>query len=389
MVFRAAKESNHPGHDIDVRPVNNFIKINKFIRFPWSVYRDDPAWIAPLKLERRLHFSKLNPFFKHGEWQAWLAYRDGQMVGRISAQIDTLHREIYGEDTGHFGFIEAIEDANVFEALCKVAEKWLYDRGARRITGPLGFSLNQECGLLIDGFEHPPMLMMPHSRPWYGPMLEEQGYSPVKDLLAYWINIGYEPTKMMTALSARYGSKIKIRSLNLQNFTAEMALLRDIFNDAWSENWGFVPFTEAEFTELGTTLRLIVPEEYIQIAEIEGEAVAFIVALPNINEIIKDLNGSLFPLGWLKIIWRIRRAQIKTGRVPLMGVRKKFQNKPISLALVLFIIESVRHNLSARGIKEVEMSWILEDNSAMRHILDHNDGKMYKRYRLYEKTLAN
>ena len=150
-----------------------------------------------------------------------------------------------------------------------------------------------------------------------------------------------------------------------------------------------MPFTEAEFTELGTTLRLIVPEEYIQIAEIEGEAVAFIVALPNINEIIKDLNGSLFPLGWLKIIWRIRRAQIKTGRVPLMGVRKKFQNKPISLALVLFIIESVRHNLSARGIKEVEMSWILEDNSAMRHILDHNDGKMYKRYRLYEKTLAN
>ena len=138
------------------------------------------------------------------------------MVGRISAQIDTLHREIYGEDTGHFGFIEAIEDVNVFEALCKVAEKWLYDRGARRITGPLGFSLNQECGLLIDGFEHPPMLMMPHSRPWYGPMLEEQGYSPVKDLLAYWINIGYEPTKMMTALSARYGSKIKIRSLNLQ-----------------------------------------------------------------------------------------------------------------------------------------------------------------------------
>ena len=202
MGFRAAKETNHSGHDIDVRPVNNFIKINRFIRFPSSLYSDDPAWIAPLKLERRLHFSKLNPFFKHGEWQGWLAYRDGQMVGRISAQIDTLHREIYGEDTGHFGFIEAIEDVNVFEALCKVAEKWLYDRGARRITGPLGFSLNQECGLLIDGFEHPPMLMMPHSRPWYGPMLEEQGYSPVKDLLAYWINIDYKPTKMMTALSA-------------------------------------------------------------------------------------------------------------------------------------------------------------------------------------------
>ena len=374
---------------IDVLPVKNGKEINEFIRLPWRIYADDPAWIAPLKLERRLHFSSLNPFFKHGEWQGWLAYRNGIPVGRISAQIDELHRQRYGQNTGHFGFIEAIEDSNVFSALCKSAENWLLEHGATQITGPFGFSLNQECGLLVDGFEHPPMLMMPHSRPWYGPLLEEQGYLPAKDLLAYWVNVNFEASKVMLKVLKRYKSKIKLRPLNRSRFADEMELLRDLFNDAWSENWGFVPFTKAEFAELGTSLRMLVPDEFIQIAEIDGEAVAFIAALPNINEIIRDLNGKLFPLGWLKLIWRVKQGRATTGRVPLMGVRKKYQKKVIGSALTFLIVDAVRHKLFDRGIKEVEMSWILENNSGMRGFLEHVVGcSIYKRYRVYQKTLG-
>lgn len=378
------------GPDIELRPVKNRREINEFIQLPWSIYGDDPAWVAPLKLERRLHFSTLNPFFRHGSWQGWLAYRDGLAVGRISAQIDELHRQRYGQNTGHFGFIEAIEDSRVFAALCNVAETWLRAHGATQITGPLGFSLNQECGLLVDGFEYPPVVMMPHSRRWYGPLLEQQGYLPAKDLLAYWVNVDFKPTKVMDRVLRRYDGKIVLRTLNRSRFREEIELLRDLFNDAWSENWGFVPFTKAEFAELGASLRLLVPDEFIQIAEVKGEAVAFIAALPNINEITGDLNGNLFPFGWLKLIWRVKQGRATTGRVPLMGVRKKYQKQAIGSALMFLIVDAVRHQLFARGIKEVEMSWILENNSGMRGFLENViECSIYKRYRLYQKTLGS
>ncbi len=389
MISGMRNQASTMSRDVDVRPVTNSREIKEFIDIPWQIYSDDPAWVAPLKWERRLHLSSFNPYFKHGRWQGWLACRDGRPVGRISAQIDDLHRQIYGQNTGHFGFIEGLEDKEVFAALFYTAEKWLHERGARQITGPLGFSLNQECGLLVDGFEHPPVLMMTHARPWYGQFLEEQGYLPTKDLLAYWVNVDFDAPQVMTALLKRYRRKIKVRTLNRAQFADEIATLRDLFNDAWSENWGFVPFTEAEFAELGTSLRLLVPDEYIQIAEIDNEAVAFIAALPNINAIIDDLNGSLFPAGLLKLIWRIRQSRVTTGRIPLMGVRKKFQNKPVGMALAFLVIDAVRHNLFARGIKEVEMSWILEDNKGMRNILDSIGSTMYKRYRLYRKTLGD
>ena len=380
--------SSPVSQDIDIRPVNKRNKIKEFINIPWHIYGDDPAWVAPLKLERRLHFSSFNPFFKHGSWQGWVAYQNGRPVGRIGAQVDELHREIYGADTGHFGLIEAIENADVFAALLNSAEKWLKEQGATKITGPFGFSLNQECGLLVDGFQHPPVLMMPHSRSWYGEMLEQQGYSGAQDLLAYWVNVDFEAPPIMERLLRRYQSKIKLRTLNRKRFAEEMELLRDLFNDAWSENWGFVPFTKAEFAELGTSLRVLVPDELIQIAEIDGEAVAFIAALPNLNEASKDLDGSLFPFGLLKIIQRVRKRQITTGRVPLMGIRKKFQKQAIGSALTFFIVDAIRHKLFDLGIFAVEMSWILENNSGIRGFLESVVGcHIYKRYRLYQKTL--
>lgn len=372
---------------VTVRPVMSYRDMGKFIDVPWHIYGNDPMWVPPLRLERRFHFSRFNPFFKHGEWQAWVAYQNDQPIGRISAQIDSLHRERYGEDSGHFGLLECIDDSEVFAALMQHAEAWLASRKTRHVTGPFNLSINQECGVLVDGFDTPPVIMMPHSPRWYGRLLEEQGYLPAKDLLAYWVIVDFKTPRVMQALINRFSSQIKLRTLRRNRFNEEMQILRDIFNDAWSNNWGFIPFTAAEFAELGRSLRLLLPDDFIQIAEVNGKPAAFMVALPNLNEVLAELNGNLFPFGWLKLIKRIRNHEIRTGRIPLMGVRKQFQNTPLGLALACRVIDAPRQIAIARGMQEVEMSWILEDNAAMRGILDSIGSKQYKRYRIYGKTL--
>lgn len=370
-----------------MRPVSSRRDLAGFIDVPWSIYADDPAWVPPLRLERRMQFSRLNPFFEHGEWQAWIAFRGTRPVGRISAQIDRLHRERYGTDTGHFGLIEAPDDKAVFGALLESAEAWLKERGTRRVTGPFNLSINQECGILVDGFSDPPSMMMPHGRTWFGPMLESHGYSRAMDLLAYWVNPDFEAPAVMQRLIQHFSANVTVRTLRRRELKSEMEILRDIFNDAWSENWGFVPFTRAEFAELGTSLRLLVPDEYIHIAEVDGEPAAFIAGLPNLNEVLGRLNGNLLPLGVVKIAWALWRRRIQTGRVPLMGVRKRFQNTPMGMALAFLVIDEVRRALYARGIRGLELSWILEVNSGMRSILERIGSRLYKRYRLYEKSI--
>ena len=372
---------------IVVRPVMSFRDMGQFIDVPWHVYANDPMWVPPLRLERRFHFSRYNPYFKHGEWQAWVAYLNGQPVGRISAQIDSLHQERYGADSGHFGLLECIDDSEVLRALLLHAEAWLAAREIRRVSGPFNLSINQECGILVEGFDTPPVVMMPHSPPWYGRLLEEQGYLPIKDLLAYKINVDFEIPRVMQLLINRFSSRITLRTLKRDQFTAEMEVLRDIFNDAWSENWGFIPFTQEEFAELGNSLRLLLPDEYIQIAEVNGRPAAFMVGLPNLNEALIELNGSLFPFGWLKLIRKIKHHEIHTARIPLMGVRKEFHNTATGLALACLVIDAPRQVGIKHGIREVELSWILEDNTAMRNILDTLGSTPYKRYRIYGRTL--
>lgn len=372
---------------VTVRPVTNRREMGVFIDVPWQIYADDPSWVPPLRLERRLHFSRFNPFFKHGEWQAWVAYRDNQPVGRISAQIDQLHRERYGADTGHFGSLEGIDDTAIFAALIHTAEEWLAIRRTRHVSGPFNLSINQECGILVEGFDTPPMVMMPHSRTWYGRLLEEQGYQPLKDLLAYWAEVDHKLPRLMNTLIDKFSKQIRLRTLRRDKFSEEMETLRDIFNDAWSENWGFVPFTEAEFAELGSSLRLLVPDEFIQIAEVDGIPAAFMVGLPNLNEIFTRLNGSLFPFGWIRMIRHLKFKGVQTGRIPLMGVRKQFQSSPLGMALAIMVINAPRQMALSRGIQAVELSWILEDNKAMRGILAYLGCREYKRYRIYGKTL--
>ena len=361
----------------------------QFIDVPYRVYHDDPVWIPPLRLERRVHLSRHNPFFEHGEWQGWVALRDGVTVGRISAQVDRLHRERYGADTGHFGLLEAQDDAEIFARLFQAAECWLRERGARSLTGPFNFSINQECGLLVEGFSRPPVVMMPHGRPWYAGHVQALGYKPVKDLLAYWVRTDFTPPRVMESVLRRYGPSVRLRTLRRDRMPEEMEILRDLFNEAWSENWGFVPFTQAEFAEIGASLRLLVPDDFVQVAELGGEPVAFAAALPNINEAAADLAGHLLPFGWAKLVWRLKRGRIRTGRVPLMGVRQRFQSSPLGIALAYLTSNAVKEALFRRGIREVEMSWILEDNKGMRHMLESIGSDLYKRYRIYGKQLEN
>jgi len=376
-----------PTPSIIVRPVTSHREMGAFIEIPWRIYVDDPLWVPPLRLERRLHFSRFNPFFKHGEWQAWVAYRGNEPVGRISAQIDQLHRDRYGANTGHFGLLEGVESPEVFAALMNTAEEWLVARDARQISGPFNLSINQECGILVEGFDTPPVVMMPHSRKWYGRLLEEQGYGPLKDLLAYWVEVDFEAPPLMSALVARFSPHIRLRTLTRSRFRDEMELLRDIFNDAWSNNWGFVPFTREEFMELGNTLRVLVPDEAIAIAEVDGVPAAFMVGLPNLNEIFAELNGTLFPFGWVRLINRLRSRSVHTARIPLMGVRKHFQSTPLGAALAFLVIDALREVGRARGIQAVELSWILEDNKSMRRMLEGVGCHEYKRYRIYGKRL--
>lgn len=372
---------------LTVRPVMSYRDMGKFIDVPWHIYYDDPMWIPPLRLERRLHFSHFNPFFKHAEWQAWVAYQNGQAVGRISAQIDSLHQEYYGIDSGHFGLFECINNINVCNALIMHAEAWLASRQIRHVSGPFNLSINQECGILVDGFNTEPVIMMPHSPRWYDCLLKQQGYLPAKDLLAYKVKVDFELPRVMQVLINRFSSKISLRILKRHQFNTELEILRDIFNDAWSDNWGFIPFTKDEFAELGSSLRLFLPDEFIQIAEVDGKPAAFMVGIPNLNEVLRELNGKLFPFGWFKLIRKIKNHQIRTGRIPLMGVRKQFHNTQLGLALACLVINAPRQAGIARGIREVEMSWILEDNLGMRNILDSIGSKQYKRYRIYRKTL--
>ena len=376
-----------PTDEIRVAPVSNRRQLNAFIRLPWRLYAQDPLWVPPLKLERRLHFSSLNPYFAHSRWQGWIAWQGDRPVGRISAQVDELHRRHYGVQSGHFGFLECENNPDVMRALVAESERWLVQNQTEVITGPFNFSINQECGLLVDGFDTPPMIMMPHNHRWYADLLEQQGYAGAKDLYAYWIRPDFAIPRVMQTLVDRFGKSVRLRGLNRKKFKQEMETLRDIFNDAWSDNWGFVPFTREEFAELGTSLRLFVPDDFILIAEHQGKAVAFIVILPNLNEVLHDLDGNLFPSGLFKIIQALRKRRIRTGRIPLMGVRKELQNTPLGIALVLLVIHNLRQPVIDRGIEGVELSWILEDNQGMRSILERAGSRLYKTYRIYRKQL--
>jgi hypothetical protein len=315
--------------------------------------------------------------------------RHGEAVGRISAQIDRLYLERHGGATGHFGLLDAVDDPHVFAGLAGAAEEWLNQRGMRRITGPFSLSINEESGLLVQGFETPPMIMMGHARPYYALHLERLGYTKCKDLFAYLRDLDAPvPVSIRRALDRlKANPRIRLRSLRRSRYRQDLATALAIFNDAWSENWGFVPLTEAEIAHAASSLRPLLREDLVWFAEVDGAPAAMAVMLPNLNEAIADLGGRILPFGWLKLLWRLR-GDLKTARVPLMGVRKDYQSGPMGGALALAVIDALYKAAVRAGFVRIEMSWILEDNWPMRGILERVGCRPYKSYRIYEKALG-
>jgi hypothetical protein len=373
---------------IKIREVANSSDLKTFISVPWSVYQGDPNWVPPLKIERKQAFSPKNPYFRHARWKAWVAYREDEPVGRISAQVDDLHLKHHDAHTGFFGLIEAPDDPDVFAALFGTAEAWLKEQGMRTVLGPFNLAINQEIGCLVEGFDTPPYVMMGHARPYYGASIEDQGYEKEIDVLAYGLRHGmFALPETIQRLLKRLSGKMKLRQVDRKNLQAELEILRSIFNDAWSENWGFVPFTREEFKAIGKELFMITPADFTWIAEVDGEPAAFMVFLPNLNEVIADLNGRIFPFGWAKILWRLKVRTPKTARIPLMGVRKKYQNTRMGPALAFLTIGALYEPIMKRDMTEMEMSWILEDNKGVRNIIETIGAVATKRYRMYRKEL--
>jgi hypothetical protein len=372
--------------ELEIIPVRSRGELRRFIGLPDRISRQDPAYVPPLHAEQgQILSTRKNPYFLHAEAQYWLARRGSRDVGRISAQRD---RQI-AEPVGHFGMLAAEDDPEVFDALLRTAEAWHRERGMTRISGPYNLSLNETAGVLVDGFQTPPMLLMGHDPRYVGPRLEAAGYAKEKDILAY-LYSGETPLpqSIQRMLSRPLPPALKVRPLDLKRYDAEVQTVSELFNDAWAGNWGFVPLSEVETRELAKQLKILLNEKLIWFAEYEGKPIGFIVCLPNVNEAIRDLGGRLLPLGWAKLLWRLKVRGVKSARVPLMGIRRGFDRGLVGSLTPFLLIEAVRREGLKLGFRSVELSWILEDNAPMRRINEVIGGRAYKTYRLYSKTLA-
>jgi len=378
------------GAELVVRPLAGKADRSAFVDFLWDVYCDDPAWVPPLKSEvHALLDPHRNPWFGHGRAQLWLAHRGGKIVGRISAQIDQLVQLHMQPGLGQWGLFEAL-DGEAAAALIATAETWLCDHGMTCAHGPISISIWDEPGLLIEGFDQPPLVMMGHHRPAYRGWIEEAGYSKVKDLLTYDMDIRKELQPLIGRMIAagERNPRITLRNVDKSAFARDAAIILNLLNDAWSDNWGFVPLTDEEIAYAAKKLKPIIFEDMVRIAELDGEPVAFMLTLPDVNEMIRDLDGRLFPLGWAKLLWRLRKPRTARIRVPLMGVVKKLQGGRLAGQLAFMLIDSIRRNcVENYGVAEGEFGWILEDNKGMTSIAELSGAKINHRYRVFEKAL--
>lgn len=378
--------------EIRIVPVDSNARLDAFFHVPHALYADDPHWSPPFSLEwkERLNPRK-NPYFEHAEMRMWLAYRGHSPVGRISAQVDRLVEKHHGEAIGHIGFFESDNNVTTSQALFGAAEDWLRKRGCARVLGPYNPSINEEPGVLINGHDMPPMMLMGHGRPYYPALFADAGYAKAKDLYAYYLDIRQEilpPTiKRLCDRMLRDG-KFTLRRVSMRRYKQDLDTILAIFNDAWSENWGYLPMTDAELKHTADGLKLLIREELAYIAEADGRAIGMMVTLPNLNEIVKRIGGKLWPFGIFRLIWWLKAKKAKTARVPLMGVLKEFQNTPVGGAVAFALIEQIRQNAVQSGVEHAELSWILEDNPRMIGILEKIGSSHYKTYRIYGKSLV-
>ena len=378
-----------------ISPVSGKADLRAFVDFVWEVYRDDPHWVPPLKDEvYGIILPEKNPWFEHGEAQYFLARRDGKVVGRISAHFDRLALAMpaeqgMGPGTGNFGFFEALDEEAAL-ALIAAAEDWLREKGMTRVLGPISLSIWEEPGLLTKGHDHAPSVMMGHHQPRYEGWLTAAGYAPVKELRTYDLNItqDFPPLIQRIVQSGEKNERITIRRVDKSRFDAEAAIILSILNDAWGDNWGFVPITDQEVAHFGKQLKPIVFEDLIRIAELDGEPVAFMMTLPDLNEAIAPLNGTLWPFGWAKLLWWLRKPKVRTMRVPLMGVVKRLQASRLASQLAFMMIEYIRRDaITSFGATRGEIGWVLDDNQGMNAIANAIESKVNKVYTVYEKPL--
>jgi hypothetical protein len=375
---------------VKLRPVVSKADRKAFVDLAWRVYENDPAWVPPLKDEvHGLITPGKNPWFEHARAQLWLAERGGEVVGRISAQVDDLVLEHMGPGTGQWGMFEAL-DGQAAAALVATAEDWLRREGMTRALGPFSLSIWDEPGLEIEGFSEAPTVMMGHHRPDYRTWIEAAGYAKAKDLLTYEVDIANwwdERIARLIEMGER-NPRLKLRQVDKSRFDEEARLILNLLNDAWSDNWGFVPLTESEIAYAGKKLKPIIYNELVWVAEYDGEPVAFMITLPDINELIRDLNGELFPFGWAKLLWRLGKPMTHRARVPLMGVAKRLQNTRLASQLAFMLIEFTRREVVKKfGVHIGEFGWILEDNKGMLSIAELPGARVNHRYRIYERAL--
>ncbi len=374
--------------DVTVTPVRSGADRTAFIRMPFPLYRGDPNWVPPLEMERRDFLDpRKNPFFDFGEVELFLARRGGEVVGRIAAVKDPHYNDFHGTRYGFFGLFECVNDAGVARALFDAASQWLRARGFDTVLGPMNFSTNHECGLLVEGFDRPPAVMTTYNPPYYGALIEANGFTKAKDLWSFELSASAEPPEKVVRIAEKIRQRdgVTVRSVELKKFDAEVALIKEIYNAAWEKNWGFVPMTEREFDHLARDLKQVVRPELLLIAEVKGEPVAFSMTLPDANEAIKVANGRLttygLPIGLVKLLLASRK--IRRLRLITLGIKEGFRRRGLDAILYLDTLRTA-HRLGYEG---GEISWTLEDNHLVNRAIESMGGKRSKTHRVYQRPL--
>ncbi|HXK06373.1 MAG TPA: N-acetyltransferase [Verrucomicrobiae bacterium] len=366
---------------IDVGAVNGKKALNEFVELPFALYRGTPNWVAPLRIAvKELLDREKHPFYANAQAEFFLARKAGQVVGRVAAIIDRNHNRFHGEEAGFFGFFECVDDVEVARALLEKARAWVFERGAKFLRGPVNPSTNYECGMLTEGFDSTPMVMMTYNHPYYPALMDRIGLVKAKDLYGYLSNANTITTEKINRVGDRAlaTSRVTVRPINMKEFDAEVARVWEVYGAAWARNWGFIPMTREEFFQMGKEMKMILKPDLVLIGEAGGRVVGFALALPDVNQAIKKANGSLFPTGLLKILYYQRL--IKSVRVLALGVVEEYRTSGLAAGFYAMLVRNARK----LGYGDCEMSWILEDNVLMNRSLEAMGAKRYKTYRIYD-----
>jgi GNAT superfamily N-acetyltransferase len=372
---------------IEISEVTSPRERDAFIKFPWRIYKNDPAWVPPLILERKEFLDrKKHPFYLHGDAQLFLARRNGEVVGRIMASDDPNYNALHEANVGCFGLFECVDDREVAAALFAAADDWLRKKGRTEVMGPIDYSTNYVCALLIDGFQYPPTLLTSHNPPYYAGLIESCGFMKAKDWYAWWFSEFPEPAERLRKIALARSRKqgVTIRPINLKKVAEESQRIRTIYNQAWEKNWGFVPFTEPEIEHMAKEMKPLIVPQAMLLAEVGGEPVGFVIGVPDINVAFRHINGRLFwfglPIGLLKLLYY--RLKIRTGRLVALGVVAKYRRAGVAETLVLQLMDEA----FKRGFTG-ELSMTLEDNIMVNRFIEAMGARRYKTFRIYQRGI--